>query len=167
MSTLLEARDLFHVYRSPDGGVAALQGLTLSVFEGETCVVLGPSGSGKSTLLRLVAGFDRPSAGELTVAGLDVASLSPRDRARYRAEVLGYADQHYWRALAGELSVEELVGVHLGLAGAPAAVRRRRAGSCSSASASPPGGRPDRTSSRAASSSASRCAPRSRTALGC
>ena len=127
MSTLLEARDLFHVYRSPDGGVAALQGLTLSVFEGETCVVLGPSGSGKSTLLRLVAGFDRPSAGELTVAGLDVATLSPRDRARYRAEVLGYADQHYWRALAGELSVEELVGVHLGLAGAPADVRRRRA----------------------------------------
>ena len=128
MSPLLEARDLFHVYRSPDGGVAALQGLTLSVVEGEICVVLGPSGSGKSTLLRLVAGFDRASAGELTVGGLDVASLSSRDRARYRAEVLGYADQHYWRALAGELTVEELVGVHLGLAGDPAVVRRRRAG---------------------------------------
>ena len=168
MNTLLDARDLFHVYRSPDGGVAALQGLTLSVFEGETCVVLGPSGSGKSTLLRLVAGFDRPSAGELTVAGLDVASLSPRDRARYRAEVLGYADQHYWRALASELSVEELVGVHLGLAGAPAADRRRRAGGAARARRPrrPAGGETARAlRRRAAARRALRRA--SRTARGC
>ena len=50
MSALVELRDLFRVYPSAEGGVAALQGLTLTVQRGELCVVLGPSGSGKSTL---------------------------------------------------------------------------------------------------------------------
>ena len=62
--SLVEARDLFCVYPGADGGVAALQGLTLDVDEGEICVVLGPSGSGKTTLMRVLAGFERPSAGQ-------------------------------------------------------------------------------------------------------
>ena len=66
MSALVEIRDLFRVYGSAEGGVAALQGLTMTVQQGELCVVLGPSGSGKSTLLRIVASFDRPSAGSVT-----------------------------------------------------------------------------------------------------
>ena len=55
--SLVEARDLFCVYPGADGGVAALQGLTLDVEEGEICVILGPSGSGKTTLMRVLAGF--------------------------------------------------------------------------------------------------------------
>jgi ABC-type lipoprotein export system ATPase subunit len=117
-SPLVETRELFAVYPSPTGGVAALQGLTLSVDEGETCVVLGPSGSGKTTLMRMLAGFDRPSAGSVVVAGLDVGRASGGRVAEHRSRVLGYADQHYWRSLAGELSAEELVGVPLGLLGA-------------------------------------------------
>jgi energy-coupling factor transport system ATP-binding protein len=127
MSPAVDLHELFRVYPSAEGGVAALQGLTLRVPAGEICVVLGPSGSGKSTLLRLVAGFDRPSAGSVRVAGLDLASLSAAALGRYRSELLGYADQHYWRALAGELTVRELVGVQLGLAGAAAAEREARA----------------------------------------
>ena len=126
MSALVDVRDLFRVNSTPEGGVAALQGLTLSVGEGEVCVVLGPSGSGKSTLVRIVAGFERPSAGSVRVAGLDVGSLSPRAAAGYRSEVVGYADQHYWRALAGELTALQLVGVQLGLAGVARATRESR-----------------------------------------
>ena len=96
MTALVDVRDVFRVHPSLEGGVAALQGLTLTVREGEVCVVLGPSGSGKSTLVRIVAGFDRPSAGSVRVAGLDLAALSAGDLARYRSELLGYADQHYW-----------------------------------------------------------------------
>src|SRR5688572_31397103 len=107
----VELRDLFRVYPSPEGGVAALQGLSLTVEQGELCVVLGPSGSGKSTLLRLVAGFDRPSAGSVRVGGTDVGSLRSGAAARFRSRAIGYADQHYWRALAGELTARELVGV--------------------------------------------------------
>ena len=124
----VEIRDLFRVYPSREGGVAALQGLTLAVDRGELCVVLGPSGSGKSTLLRIVAGFDRPSAGSVSVAGTDVGALGRGAAARFRSRSLGYADQHYWRALAGELTARELVGVQPGLAGARRAERDARAG---------------------------------------
>jgi ABC-type lipoprotein export system ATPase subunit len=123
----VELRDVFRVYPGPEGGVVALQGLTLEVREGEICVVLGPSGSGKSTLLRLLAALDGPTAGSVRVLGRDLARLGRRGRADYRAQILGYADQHYWRALAPELEVRELVGMQLGLAGVPRHERYGRA----------------------------------------
>ena len=124
---LVDARELFAVYPSAAGGVAALQGLTLAVSDAETCVVLGPSGSGKTTFMRALAGLARPSAGSLVVAGVDVLNASARELGRYRREVLGYADQHYWRALEGELTAEELVALPLGLAGVPPAAATSRA----------------------------------------
>jgi ABC-type lipoprotein export system ATPase subunit len=127
MTNAVEIRDLFRVYPAPDGGVVALQGLTLDVREGELCVVLGPSGSGKSTLLRMLAALDRPTAGSVRAFDRDLGRLTRRAQARYRTELLGYADQHYWRALAPELRVRELVALHLGLAGATPRERNRRA----------------------------------------
>jgi ABC-type lipoprotein export system ATPase subunit len=125
--TAVEVRDAFRVYPAPEGGVVALQGLTLDVREGEVCVVLGPSGSGKTTLLRALAGLDRLSAGSIRTLGLDVGRLSRRALARYRSELLGYADQHYWRALAGELSARELIALQLALDGASRTDRLVRA----------------------------------------
>jgi ABC-type lipoprotein export system ATPase subunit len=119
MTAAVEIRDLFRIYPAPEGGVVALQGLTLDVREGEICVLLGPSGSGKTTFLRMLAALDRPTAGSVRVLGRDLARLGRRGRAQYRAELLGYADQHYWRALAAELEVRELVSLQLGLAGVP------------------------------------------------
>ena len=127
MTALVQIEDVFRVYPSPEGGVAALQGLSLTVERGELCVVLGPSGSGKSTLLRIVAGFDRASAGSVRVAGVDVGALRGWAAARFRSRAVGYADQHYWRALAAEQTARELVGIQLGLAGEPAALRDARA----------------------------------------
>ncbi|MEO5575716.1 MAG: ATP-binding cassette domain-containing protein [Gaiellaceae bacterium] len=127
MTALVQVEDVFRVYPSAEGGVAALQGISLAVERGELCVVLGPSGSGKSTLLRIVAGFDHASAGSVCVAGVDVSRLGAWGAARFRSRAIGYADQHYWRALAGELTARELVGVQLGLAGEPAERRRARA----------------------------------------
>jgi ABC-type lipoprotein export system ATPase subunit len=127
VATLVDARELFAVYPSVTGGVAALQGLTLAVGDDEICVVLGPSGSGKTTLMRVLAGLARPSAGSLVAAGIDLLHASTRELGRYRRDVLGYADQHYWRALSGELTAEELVALPLGLAAAPPADRRTRA----------------------------------------
>jgi ABC-type lipoprotein export system ATPase subunit len=127
VTALVDARELFAVYPSATGGVAALQGLTLSVEDEETCVVLGPSGSGKTTLLQVVAGLARLSAGSLVVAGRDLVHASQAELGRFRQEVLGYADQHYWRALAGELTAEELVAVPLGLAAVSERERKTRA----------------------------------------
>jgi ABC-type lipoprotein export system ATPase subunit len=124
----VELRDVFRVYPGPEGGVVALQGLTLDIREGEICVILGPSGSGKSTLLRLLAALDSPTAGTVRVLGRDLGRLGRRARADYRSEVLGYADQHYWQALASELELRELVSVQLGLAGVARHERYGRAG---------------------------------------
>jgi ABC-type lipoprotein export system ATPase subunit len=124
----VELRDVFRVYPGPEGGVVALQGLTLEVREGEICVILGPSGSGKSSLLRLLAALDSPTAGSVRVLGRDLARLGRSGRADYRAQVLGYADQHYWRALAPELEIRELVCLQLGLAGMTRHERYGRAG---------------------------------------
>ena len=127
MSEAIDVRDVFRVHQTAEGDAAALQGLSLTVREGETVTVLGPSGSGKSTFLRILAGLDRPSAGTVRVFGTELAKLPARDVARYRTHTIGYADQHYARALAPELTARELVGLELGLAGATPAERDRRA----------------------------------------
>ncbi len=121
----VEANDLFRIFPTAEGSSAALQGLTLHVAEGELLVVFGPSGSGKSTLLRILAGLDRPSAGTVRVLGEDLRKLRGRALVEYRSRTLGYADQHYTRALAPELDVRALVGLRLGLLGATTAERRR------------------------------------------
>ncbi|HUZ82964.1 MAG TPA: ATP-binding cassette domain-containing protein [Gaiellaceae bacterium] len=126
-TTAIELKDVFRVHSTPEGDAAALQGLSLRVGDGEVLTVLGPSGSGKSTLLRLLAGLERPSAGLVRVYGEDVGKLPSRGLARYRSSLLGYADQHYARALAPELAARELVAVQLGLRGTPRSERMRRA----------------------------------------
>ncbi len=127
MSAAIEAVDLFRLFSSREGTSVALQGLTLDVDEGELLVVFGPSGSGKSTLLRILAALDRPSAGTVRVLGHDLRTLRGRPLARYRSRTLGYADQHYTRALAPELTARQLVGLRLGLLGAPPGESERTA----------------------------------------
>jgi ABC-type lipoprotein export system ATPase subunit len=127
VSTAIELRDVFRVHSTPEGDAAALQGLSLQVADGEVLTVLGPSGSGKSTLLRLLAGLDRPSAGVVHVYGEDVGKLPSRRLARYRSTLLGYADQHYARALAPELTARDLVALQLGLRGTSRTERFARA----------------------------------------
>jgi ABC-type lipoprotein export system ATPase subunit len=123
----IELRDVFRVHSTPEGDAAALQGLALTVQEGEVVTVLGPSGAGKSTLLRILAGIEQPSAGVVRVFGEEIGKLPPRRAATYRASMLGYVDQHYTRALAPELSARELVSLQLGLRGVSGTVRLRRA----------------------------------------
>jgi ABC-type lipoprotein export system ATPase subunit len=127
VSVAIDVRDLFRVHQTPEGDAAALQGLSLTVREHEVVTVLGPSGSGKSTFLRILAGLDRPSAGTVRVFGVELGKLPTADVARYRTRTVGYADQHYARALSPELSARELVALELGLAGRTPAERAHRA----------------------------------------
>ncbi|HUJ91956.1 MAG TPA: ATP-binding cassette domain-containing protein [Gaiellaceae bacterium] len=127
MTPAVEASDLFRIFPSDEGASAALQGLSLTVEEGELVVVFGPSGSGKSTLLRILAGLDRPSAGSVRVFGEDLRTLRGRALLDYRSRTLGYADQHYTRALAPELTAREQIAFRLGLLGVSARARVRAA----------------------------------------
>jgi len=86
MTPAVEVEDVFRVYATDEGTAAALQGLSLIVHPGEIVAVLGPSGSGKTTLLRILAGLDRPSAGHVSVAGVDLRRLRGRGLDRYRSE---------------------------------------------------------------------------------
>ena len=119
MTSAVELRDVFRIYEAPEGASVALQGLSLTVGEGEILVVLGPSGSGKSTLLRIAAGIDQPSAGVARTLDIDLAKQSPRRIAAFRAQNLGILDQHYARSLSSELTCRETVGLHLAMLGHP------------------------------------------------
>ncbi|MHB8846734.1 MAG: ABC transporter ATP-binding protein [Nitrospirota bacterium] len=79
---------------SRDYGTAqALRGVDCSVEQGEWVSIIGPSGSGKSTLLNIIGGLDRPSAGTVTVAGMDINALRGDDLARFRRSSIGFIFQ--------------------------------------------------------------------------
>ena len=111
----LELHDVFRIYRSGPVETVALRGLELRVERGEIVALLGPSGCGKSTLLHLAAGLDRPSAGEVRVAGRSLTGLGDDELARYRAHDVAvvFQAENLWP----ELSAEANVALSLRLAG--------------------------------------------------
>ncbi|MET3129957.1 putative ABC transport system ATP-binding protein [Oxalobacteraceae bacterium GrIS 1.11] len=82
-------------YRRGGTSVSVLTDISLTIEAGDFTALMGPSGSGKSTLLNLIAGIDKPNSGVLRVAGLDIASLSERALARWRASNIGFIFQFY------------------------------------------------------------------------
>jgi ABC-type lipoprotein export system ATPase subunit len=127
VSAAVEAHDLFRVHSTPEGDAAALQGLSLTIAEGELLTVLGPSGAGKTSFLRILAGLDLPSAGTIRVFGSDLRTLGRGGRARYRSQAVGYLDQHYGEALTPELTARELVALKLRAEGVERDARDARA----------------------------------------
>lgn len=99
--------------------VKALDGLSLTIPDGDMLAVMGRSGSGKSTLLRQMGLLDRPTSGEILFDGKDVTRLPESDRTKLRLKYLGYVFQEY--ALLGELTAHQnvyLPGMMLGKNGA-------------------------------------------------
>ncbi|MCF6475646.1 ABC transporter ATP-binding protein [Nonomuraea sp. MG754425] len=107
-------------------GVRAVDDVDLEVPEGEMLAVMGPSGCGKSTLLHLLGGLERPSAGEVWLAGRRVDTLSERALARLRRRSLGFVFQAFH--LMEELSAAENVELPALLAGRTRRQARQRAG---------------------------------------
>jgi putative ABC transport system ATP-binding protein len=83
------------VYQRDSLEIPVLDGLNLQVPEGEFVALMGPSGSGKTTLLNLIAGIDRPTSGQVIVAGTDVAQLSESALAEWRSHSVGFVFQFY------------------------------------------------------------------------
>ncbi len=110
--------DVIRVYREADVETIALRGVDLEVAPGEFVAIMGRSGSGKSTLLQLLAGSDRPTAGRVLIAGLDLSRTSEDERARLRGVHVGIVFQR--QNLVPFLSLEENVVLALVLAGRPA-----------------------------------------------
>ena len=121
----IEAENLTRVYHVGDGEVRALDGLNLSVPDGELAAVVGPSGSGKSTLLALLGGLDTATAGRVSVHGEALETKSADELAAYRRDSVGFIFQDFF--LLGHLTAEENVEVPLKLAGVERTERRARA----------------------------------------
>ncbi len=91
---MLELREVLKHYRIGESEpVRAVDGVSLSVKEGELVALYGPSGSGKTTLLLLIAALLRPDAGSVVLDGRDISQLSDQDAARYRLRELGFVRQ--------------------------------------------------------------------------
>jgi putative ABC transport system ATP-binding protein len=101
----LHLDDVVKHYRGSSETVRAVDGVTLDVASGEMVALYGPSGSGKTTLLLIAAGLIAPDSGTVTVDGRDISSLSRKESARYRREVIGVVLQHS-HMMAGVPAVE-------------------------------------------------------------
>jgi len=122
---MIQVRDL--VMQLPSGNrlLTILDRVALGVNAGEVCAITGPSGSGKSTLLGLLAGLDRPTAGSIVVAGVELTRLDEDGLARFRRTTLGYVFQSFH--LIPTLTAAENVAVPLEIAGVADPGARARA----------------------------------------
>jgi putative ABC transport system ATP-binding protein len=125
MSTIVEARALARDYRMGDEIVHALRGVSLVVHEREHVAIVGPSGCGKSTLLNLLGVIDRPTSGELSIAGERVDRLSDARATEFRLRRIGFVFQRFY--LMQALTARENVELPLSEAGMAGAARRDRA----------------------------------------
>jgi len=122
---MLRARGLRKDYGRGGGLVRAVDEVDLDVAAGETLAVMGPSGCGKSTLLHLLGGLDRPTAGEIWLAGQSLGRLTERALARLRRDAVGFVFQAFH--LMDELTAVENVELPALLAGRSPRVARQRA----------------------------------------
>jgi putative ABC transport system ATP-binding protein len=121
----IELRGVAKEYRRDQIRIPVLEALDLNVAEGEFLALMGPSGSGKTTLLNLIAGLDRPTAGEVIVHGQDLARMSDSQITRWRSDHVGFIFQLY--NLIPVLTAEENVALPLLLTRLGRRERRERA----------------------------------------
>ena len=122
---MVDVRDVRKVYRRGAEELVVLDGLSLEVEEGDFAALMGPSGSGKTTLLNLIAGIDKPTSGDVVVAGTHVGRLSESQLADYRSHNVGFIFQFY--NLIPVLTATENVALPLLLTRLSGKERRERA----------------------------------------
>ena len=115
--------DLVRIYSTDGIEVQALQGLNLSIDEGDVVALVGASGSGKSTLLGILSGNDRPTGGRARVAGVELTTMNRAQRVDYQRHVTGFVRQRTSSNLLPYLSAAENVALPMVIAG-----RRERDG---------------------------------------
>jgi putative ABC transport system ATP-binding protein len=113
--TLVEARAVSRRYGSGDAVVDAVRSVSLSVAAGELVAVMGPSGSGKSTLMHMLAGLDRPTAGEIWIGGSEISGLGDTALTKLRRTHIGFVFQFF--NLLPMLTAEENILLPLSIAG--------------------------------------------------
>jgi len=114
-AAVVEAENVTRRYGSGETAVDALRGVSLTVATGELVAVMGPSGSGKSTLMHILAGLDKPTGGDVAIAGTHIAKLSDTELTKLRRRQIGFVFQFF--NLLPMLTAEENVVLPLSIAG--------------------------------------------------
>jgi putative ABC transport system ATP-binding protein len=109
------AGDVTRVYGEGDTAVHALRGVSLEIDRGKLTAVMGPSGSGKSTLMHILAGLDKPTSGDVSIAGTRITTLSDTDLTKLRRSHIGFVFQFF--NLLPMLTAEENITLPLSIAG--------------------------------------------------
>ena len=125
MEHLIELKDVYKIYQMGDTAVHALDGVSITVDEGEFVAIVGQSGSGKSTAMNIIGCLDVPTSGSYHLGGVDVSTMDDDQQADIRNKMLGFIFQQY--NLIPKLSVLENVELPLLYAGLTAARRREQA----------------------------------------
>ena len=118
--------DVFKIFKVADLEVVALRGLDLTVYESEVVALVGASGSGKSTLLNILAGYDSPSAGQVTIAGKDLINMKGSEIEKFHREEIGFVWQQASRNLFPYLTSLENVALPMLLSTTSDSERKNR-----------------------------------------
>ena len=125
MSHLIELKDIYKIYHMGEETVHALDGINLTVDQGEFVAIVGSSGSGKSTAMNIIGCLDVPTSGSYHLGGVDVSTMDDDQQAEIRNKMLGFIFQQY--NLLPRLNLMENVEVPLVYAGVSRAERHARA----------------------------------------
>ncbi|WP_209341873.1 ABC transporter ATP-binding protein [Flavonifractor sp. AGMB03687] len=125
MGHLIELKDIYKIYQMGEERVHALDGISLTVDQGEFVAIVGQSGSGKSTAMNIIGCLDVPTAGTYHLGGVDVSTMDDDQQAEIRNKMLGFIFQQY--NLIPKLNVLENVELPLLYAGVSGSERRERA----------------------------------------
>ena len=125
MEHLIELKDVYKIYPMGGEAVHALDGISLTIDQGEFVAIVGQSGSGKSTAMNIIGCLDVPTSGTYHLGGVDVSTMDDDQQAEIRNRMLGFIFQQY--NLIPKLTVRENVELPLLYAGVGAEERRRRA----------------------------------------
>lgn len=124
----VECSDLFKIFKPADLEVVALRGVDLEIARGELTAIVGASGSGKTTLLNILAGLERPSAGQVRVGERDLLDISDRELVLYRRQEVGFVWQATSRNLMPWLTVRDNIELPMAIAKISRSQRRQRSG---------------------------------------
>ncbi len=125
---LIQARELTRVYTLGGSDVYALAGVDCDIDAGEYVAIMGPSGSGKSTFMNMVGALDRPSSGELVIAGEALSGMTPDELADFRNRKVGFVFQQF--NLLPRTTALDNVALPLLYRGMPPKQRQERAAEC-------------------------------------
>ena len=123
---VIEVKNLYKIYRVGETKVYALNGVDFTMYKGEFCAIVGTSGSGKSTLLNMLAGLEKPTRGEIVIAGQHIEKLTENQLVSFRRKRVGFIFQSY--NLLGTMNAVENVALPLSFPGLPKKKRLAKAG---------------------------------------